>query len=112
MRKRWTRWSVLGQQVSDGRGVPIGHVIDTYPFDGGEVEMVVVRLDGFGFGGKRMLSVEDLWIDGFALRTPFAAWQVEDSPELTNGRHAAEDPYRARSHWRYEEPAASYYAAA
>jgi len=110
MRKRWTRWTVLGQQVADGSGIPVGEVVDTYPFDGGEVEMVVVRLMG-NFGGKRMLAVEDLWEDAFGLRTPFAVWQVEDSPELTTGRHAAEDPYRARSHWRFEEPA-SYYAAA
>jgi hypothetical protein len=110
MRMRWTRWSVLGQQVSDGTGVPIGTVVDTYPFDGGEVEMVVVRLGG-AFGGKRMLAVEDLWLDGFGLSTPFARWQVEDSPALTGGRHAAEDPYRARSHWRFEEPATSFAAA-
>lgn len=111
MRKRWSRWSVLGQQVSDGTGVPIGEVVDTYPFDGGDVEMVVVRLNS-AFGGKRMLAVEDLWIDGFCLRTPFARWQIEDSPALTDGRHAAEDPYRARSHWRFEEPATALFAAA
>ena len=91
MRKRWTRWSLLGHEVIDGTGQPVGKVVDTYPFDGGEVELVVVRLDG-AFGGRRMLAVEDLWSDGFVLRTPFAAWQVEDSPELSNGRHAAEDP--------------------
>ena len=72
MRKRWTRWSVLGQEVIDGAGVPSAQVVDTYPFDGGEVELVVVRLNG-AFGGKRMLAVEDLWFDGFGLRTPFAA---------------------------------------
>jgi hypothetical protein len=110
MRMRWTRWSVLGQQVSDGTGVPIGQVVDTFPFDGGEVEMVVLRLDG-AFGGKRMLAVEDLWIDAFGLSTQFAKWQVEDSPALTGGRHSAEDPYRARSHWRFEEPATTYAAA-
>src|SRR4051812_7654746 len=108
MRNRWTRWSVLGQQVVDGAGVPVGSVVDTYPFDGGEVEMVVVRLSN-KFGGQRMLAVEDLWLNGFELCTPFAAWQIEDSPALTNGRHSAEDPYRARSHWRFEEPA-TYYA--
>jgi hypothetical protein len=110
MRMRWTRWSVLGQQVSDGSGAAIGQVVDTYPLDGGEVEMVIVRLDG-AFGGKRMLAVEDLWFDAFGLSTQFAKWQVEDSPALTNGRHSAEDPYRARSHWRFEEPATSYAAA-
>ena len=91
MRKRWTRWSVLGHEVIDGSGEAVGSVVDTFPFDGGEVELVVVRLHG-AFGGKRMLAVDDLWSDGFFLRTPFAAWQVEDSPELSTGRHAAEDP--------------------
>jgi hypothetical protein len=110
MRKRWSRWGVLGQQVSDGTGVPVGEVVDTFPLDGGEVEMIIVRLEG-AFGGRRMLAVEDLWIDGFSLRTPFARWQIEDSPELSDGRHAAEDPYRARSHWRFEEPASSFAAA-
>ena len=95
---------MLGQQVSDGTGVPVGTVVDTFPFDGGEVELVVVRLDG-AFGGKRMLAVEDLGFDALGLSTPFAKWQVEDSPALTNGRHAADDPHRARSHWRFEEPA-------
>jgi hypothetical protein len=104
MRKRWTRWSVLGREVTDGAGEVVGKVVDTYPFDGGEVELVVLRLAG-AFGGKRMLAVDDLWDDGFALSTPFAGWQIEDSPPLTGGRHAAEDPYRARSYWRFEEPA-------
>jgi hypothetical protein len=110
MRKRWTRYGLLGQEVIDGAGVLVGQVVDTYPFDGGEVELVVVRLNG-AFGGKRMLAVEDLFTDLFGLRTPFAAWQVEDSPALSDSRHAAEDPYRARSYWRFEEPAA-YFAAA
>jgi len=110
MAKRWTRWSVLGQHVTDGVGTLIGQVVDTYPFDGGEVEMVVVRLEG-NFSGKRMLPVEDLFLTLAGLATPFARWQVEDSPALTGGRHAAEDPYRARSHWRFEEPA-TFYAAA
>ena len=76
----------------------------------GEVELVVVHLHG-PFGGKRMLSVDDLWSDGFFLRTPFARWQVEDSPQLSHGRHAAEDPYRALSYWRFEEPATLFAAA-
>jgi hypothetical protein len=111
MRKRWTRYGLLGQEVIDGAGVLVGQVVDTYPFDGGEVELVVVRLNG-AFGGKRMLAVEDLFTDLFGLRTPFAAWQVEDSPALSDSRHAADDPYRARSHWRFEEPATALYAAA
>jgi len=73
--------------------------------------MVVVRLGG-AFGGKRMLAVEDLWLDLYGLRTPFAAWQVEDSPALSDSRHAAEDPYRARSYWRFAEPETFYAAAA
>ena len=96
MRKRWTRWSVLGHEVIDGSGGAVGSVVDTFPFDGGEVELVVVRLHG-AFGGKRMLAVDDLWSDGFFLRS--------------TGRHAAEDPYRARSYWRFEEPASLYAAA-
>ena len=52
---------MLGHEVIDGAGVAVGQVVDTYPFDGGEVELVVVRLNG-AFGGKRMLAVEDLWI--------------------------------------------------
>ena len=82
MRKRWTRWSVLGHEVIDGSGQTVGKIVDTWPFDGGEVELVVVRLHG-AFGGRRMLAVDDLWSDGFFLRTPFAAWQVEDSPQLS-----------------------------
>jgi hypothetical protein len=104
MQRRWTRWSLLGQDLSDATGVVIGTVVDTYPFDGGEVELVVVRLDG-PLGGRRMLAIEDLWSDRFGLHTPFAAWQVEDAPTPSFGRHSAEDPYRARSYWRFEEPA-------
>ncbi len=102
---------MLGQQITDGAGALVGEVVDTFPFDGGEVEMVVVRLDG-AFGGKRMLAVEDLQLTVWGMMTPFARWQVEDSPVLTGGRHAAEEPYRARSHWRFEEPATFYAGAA
>ena len=72
--------------------------------------MIVVKLSG-AFGARRMLSVQDLWYDGFDVRTPFAAWQVEDSPELSFSRHAAEDPERAKSYWRFEEPAGDLAAA-
>jgi hypothetical protein len=103
---------VLGHEVIDGSGVSVGKIVDTWPFGGGEVELVVVRLAGT-FGSKRMLAVEDLWSDGFFLRTPFAAWQVEDSPSLGDARHgAAEDPYRARSYWRFAEPETFYALAA
>jgi hypothetical protein len=98
---------VLGHEVLDGTGVMVGTVVDTFPFDGGEVELVVVRLNG-ALGGKRMLAIDDLWADGWGLRTPYSAWQVEDSPALRSGRHAADDPYLARSYWRFEEPAGTF----
>jgi hypothetical protein len=104
MRMRWTRWGLLGQDVYDMDGTPVGRVVDTYPFDGGPVEMAVVRLAS-AFGARRLLALDTAWQDGYGLRTPFSAWQVEDSPPLSDGRHAAEDPERARSYWRYEEPA-------
>jgi hypothetical protein len=107
MRKQWTRWNVLGHEVIDVNGVTVGKIVDTWPFDGGEVDLVVVRMSG-AFGGKRMLAVEDLWSDGFFLRTPFAFWQVEDAPQCQPGRYAAEDPYRARSYWRFAEPETNY----
>ena len=100
----------MGQQVCDGAGAHVGRVVDTYPFDGGEVELVVVRLGG-AFGARRMLAVDDLWYDGFDLRTPYAAWQVEDSPELSHSRHAVDDPERAKSYWLFEEPPGIQYAA-
>ena len=104
MRQRWTRYGLLGLQVYDDAGVRVGQIVDTYPFDGGQVEMAVVRL-ACAFGGRRLLSLDDAWCDGDGLRTPFAAWQVEDAPTLNGGRHGAEDPERARSYWMFEEPA-------
>lgn len=103
LRNRWTRWTLLGREVVDGTGLPLGSVVDTYPFDGGEVELAVVRLDG-AFSGRRLIPVEDLEDVMPALRTPFARWQVEDSPPLSGGRHGAEDPDRAKSYWRFAEP--------
>jgi hypothetical protein len=103
IRNRWTRWNLLGREVVDAAGLPLGSVVDTYPFDGGEVELAVVRLDGI-FGGRRMIPVEDLEDAVLALRTPFARWQVEDSPQLSGGRHGADDPERAKGYWRFAEP--------
>jgi hypothetical protein len=110
-RNRWTRWTLLGRAVVDGAGFPLGSVVDTYPFDGGEVELAVVRLGG-PFGARHMIPVEELEDAGPALRTPFARWQVEDSPVLSVGRHAAEDPDRAKGYWRLAEPALMLRAAA
>src|ERR671929_1050565 len=93
-RNRWTRWTLLGRVVVDGAGLPLGPVVDTFPFDGGEVELAVVRLAG-AFAGRRLVPVEDLEELGTALRTPFARWQVEDSPELSGGRHAPQEPHPA-----------------
>ena len=71
----------MGLGVLDSSGEEIGHVVDTWPDDGGwEVELVVVRL--FRFGERRMLPV-----------TP------------DGGVHRAEDPYRAISYWQFEERA-------
>jgi hypothetical protein len=110
-RNRWTRWTLLGRAVFDGTGLPLGAVVDTYPFDGGAVELAVVRLAG-PFGARHMIPVEDLEEAGPALRTPFARWQVEDSPVLSVGRHAAEDPDRAKGYWRFAEPESLLRAAA
>jgi hypothetical protein len=104
MRMKWTRWGLLGQDVFDADGALVGRVVDTYPFDGGAVEMAVVRLTG-AFGSKRLLSLDTVWFEDYGLRTPYSVWQVEDSPTLSDGRHAADEPERARSYWRFEEPA-------
>jgi hypothetical protein len=100
------RRSVLGRRVSDPLGRSVGTVVDTWPFDGGgEVELAVVRLGRLG--ERRMLPVATLHVDGPDLRTPYAYWQVEDSPPLEDGRHAVEDIERAMSYWMWEEPADS-----
>jgi hypothetical protein len=103
MHRRWTRWLLLGQDVCDGSGALVGEVVDTYPLDGGEIEMVILRLEG-AFGGRRMLSLDQLTFDGFGLQTEYAGWQVEDSPELSIDRHSADEPERAKGYWRFEEP--------
>ena len=59
-----------------------------------------------------MLAVEDLWSDGFFLRTPFAALAgrglaAAEPTAATRPR----SPYRARSYWRFAEPE-TFYAAA
>jgi hypothetical protein len=96
--------------VLDGTGRSLGPVVDTYPWDGGgEPVLAVVRLPNL-IGGTRMLRVADVEDEGFWLRTPFARWQVEDSPTCDGGRHAAEDPDRALSYWLFEEPAGARWA--
>ena len=93
---------LLGHEVADAGGVIVGQVVDTYPFDGGvELEMVVVRLRRFG--ERRMLPVSELRLEGGRLLAPFTCHQVEDSPCLSTGRHADEDPWRAKTYWYYED---------
>ena len=98
------RRTILGRRVTDPLGQPVGTVVDTWPFDGGgEIELVVVRLGRLG--ERRMLPIASLHTDGVGLRTPYASWQVEDSPALEDGRHMVETIERAMSYWMWEEPA-------
>ena len=96
----------LGLEVTDIEGVVLGHVVDTYPFDGaGELDMVVVRLRRFG--EKRMLPVTALRFVFGRLFTPFTRFQIEDSPSLGEGANSAEDPWRAKTYWYYEDAASN-----
>jgi hypothetical protein len=100
---RTLRIHLLGLEVADASGGMLGHVVDTYPFDGGgELEMIVVRLRRFG--ERRMLPVSELRLAGDCLVAPFTRVQIEDSPGLSTGRHADEDPWRSKTYWYYEEP--------
>jgi hypothetical protein len=95
---------LLGLEVADISGKTLGTVVDTYPFDGGgELEMVVLRLRRFG--ERRMLPVSELRLEEGRLVAPFSRYQIEDSPGLSTGRHADEDPWRSKTYWFYEEPA-------
>jgi hypothetical protein len=99
---RTLRMHLLGLEVADVNGRTLGQVVDTYPFDGGgELEMVVLRLRRFG--ERRMLPASELRLDDGRLIVPFSQHQVEDSPGLSTGRHADEDPWRAKTYWYYED---------
>ena len=105
--RRWSRWSLLGLPVKDWQGEEVGRVIDTFPLDGGgEPELVVVRLRRFG--QRRMVPVESLLDVGGSLLAPYTKMQLEDAPALGDGTMSAEDPYRARSYWLFEERAAAF----
>jgi hypothetical protein len=94
---------LLGLEVADVYGHGLGQVVDTYPFDGGgELEMVVLRLRRFG--ERRMLPISELRIEDGRLVSSFSRHQIEDSPALSTGRHADEDPWRSKTYWFYEEP--------
>ena len=95
---------LLGIEVADCSGAVLGSVVDTYPFDGGgEFEMVVLRLRRFG--ERRMLPVSELRFHEGRLVAPYSRHQIEDSPGMSTGRHADEDPWRAKTYWYYEDPA-------
>src|SRR5215208_2535955 len=99
---RTLRMHLLGLDVADVQGRTLGQVVDTYPFDGGgELEMIVLRLRRFG--ERRMLPVSELRLDNGRIVVPFSQHQVEDAPGLSTGRHADEDPWRAKTYWYYEE---------
>lgn len=101
---RSLRLNLLGMEIADCEGATLGHVVDTYPFDGGgELELVILRMRRFG--ERRMIPIEELRPEFGRLVVPFSRRQVEDSPALSTDRHAEDDPYRARTYWRYEEPA-------
>ena len=100
---RSLRIHLLGLEVADVNGETLGLVVDTYPFDGGgELEMIVLRLRRFG--ERRMLPVNDLRLQGGRVMAPFTRMQIEDSPGLSTGRHADEDPWRSKTYWYYEDP--------
>jgi hypothetical protein len=100
---RTLRIHVLGLEVADADGGVLGHVVDTYPFDGGgELEMIVLRLRRFG--ERRMLPISHLSLQNGRLVAPFTSIQIEDSPSLSSGRHADEDPWRSKTYWYYEDP--------
>jgi hypothetical protein len=99
-----SRRSLLGLRVQDCHGEDVGRVVDTWPNDGGwEVQLVVLRLPRFG--ERRMLPVGTVFALGRRLRTIYSRRQIEDAPEVDGGRHAADDPYRAKAYWMFEEPA-------
>jgi hypothetical protein len=100
---RVSRRTLLGLRVQDCHGDDVGQVVDTWPDDGGwEVELVVVRLRRFG--ERRMLPAGDMLALGGALWAPWSRTQIEDAPAADGGVHRAEDPHRAISYWRFEEP--------
>jgi hypothetical protein len=98
-----SRRNLLGRRVQDWHGQDIGHVVDTWPDDGGwEMQLVVIRLPRFG--ERRMIPVEQVLELGDHLWTAFTRRQIEDAPAVDGGRHAAEDPWRAKAYWMFEEP--------
>lgn len=96
---------LLGLTVRDRAGDEVGTVVDTYPFDGGEVELAVVLVRGLG--ARRMMPASELRPRPGGLETGYSRAQVEDSPAIGESRHSGDDPWRAKSYWWWEEPAGS-----
>jgi hypothetical protein len=98
-----SRRNLLGLSIQDCYGQDVGQVVDTWPEDGGwELELVIVRLPRFG--ERRMLPIEQVFSTTDGLRAAFSRRQIEDAPVMNGGRHGADDPYRAKAYWMFEEP--------
>ena len=103
---------MLGHEVIDGTGQTVGKIVDTLPFDGGEVEIVVVRLGG-AFGGTadaRRRGPLVSTASACARRSPPGRSRIR--PQLSRRPPRGRGPYRARSYWRFAEPETFYAAAA
>lgn len=99
-----SRRHLLGMELGDAYGDPLGRIVDTYPFDGGgELELVVLRLRRFG--ERRMLPAADLKLVRGRLFAPYTRAQIEDSPAPSQGRNTADDPDRAKWYWHLEHSA-------
>jgi len=91
---------LLGFRVLDCDEEEIGRVVDTWPDDGGgEVELVVIRLQRFG--ERRMLPVNEVVAWAGVLRAPYSRMQIEDAPVVDGGIYRTEDPWRALAYWRF-----------
>lgn len=98
-----SRRNLMGHRVVDCFGEEVGQVVDTWPDDGGgEVELVVVRLKRFG--ERRMVPAGEVTVAGGWVQAPYTRAQIEDAPAADGGVHRAEEPYRAMSYWKFEEP--------
>jgi hypothetical protein len=98
------RTHLLGLELADAAGATLGHVVDTYPLDGGgELEMVRSCASAGSAIAACCPSPSSAWRAAACVR-PFTRIQIEDSPGVSTGRHSDEDPWRAKAYWYYEEP--------
>jgi hypothetical protein len=97
-----SRRSLLGLRVEDCYGEEVGRVVDTWPSDGSyELQLVVVRMPRFG--ERKMLPADQVFQVGDRLRTSYSRFQVDDAPMIDGGRHAYDDPWRAKAYWMFED---------